>query len=210
MTAYCWHTGHQGIAESRGLDRFCLDDDGAAGGGGGGAAHQHQRGRRRGGRRGHQRHRGGGHRGLAQLGYGDLALDRGGGGDVDGVEGGEGLRQEGVDVVDERQPGPGRALHRGQGRGLVLAAAGPGRARLRLDAAVRADAAVRLGVAAADGEVIHQDVVQDPGLETLDGRKEGSMETGLASCRLHRDFLISEGRDVELGRDLGQDILVIL
>merc|ERR1719195_1984764 len=29
MTAHCWHTRHKGIAEARGLDRFCLDDDGA-------------------------------------------------------------------------------------------------------------------------------------------------------------------------------------
>ena len=82
-------------------------------------------------------------------------------------------------------------LHRGQGRGRVLAAGGAG---LGLDAGVRADPGV--GVAGVGVEVLHHHVVQHPGLQALDGGEEaGAWVTT---------------RDVQLGGDLAQDVLVVL
>ena len=96
---------------------------------------------------------------LAQLGDGDLASE----GDVGG---GEGLGEDRVDG------GQQVVVDWGEGRGVLLAAAGGG--RLRLDAV--AVAAVRVGV----WEVLHQDVVQHSWLQTLNGRQAGGCHAAAA------------------------------
>ena len=98
-----------------------------------------------------------------------------------------------VDAFDKAQP-----LDRREGRGLVLAA-GARRTRLGLDAGVRADPGVC--VAGVGVEVLHDHVVQHPGLEALEGGQEAG--SGVTSGG-------GDGGDVQLRRDLGQNVLVIL
>ena len=203
VTTDCRSAGDQGRTEPGGLNRLGLDKDGPR------AlvliADQHQGGRGP----GHTGHIGTGHQGSrgghhwpAQLGDGHLTTEAGAG-QADGVHGRHGgLAEECVHVVDvvdavdavyKAQP-----LHGGEGWRLVLAAGARG-ARLGLDAGVRADPGVC--VAGVGVEVVHDHVVQHPGLQAL----EGGQEAGAGVTSGGRD-----GGNVQLRRDLGQNVIVIL
>ena len=82
-----------------------------------------------------------------------------------------------------------------------------GRTWLRLDASVTE---ARVWIVVVVGEVVHQNIVQHSRLQAFYWRQEGSMKTVVVVSCLRSYFLISKGRNIELCRDLGQDILVIL